>query len=203
MRRLSWVLGAVVLSAGLVVGCGDDDGADVRSVGEDPSASGSGSASGSASGSGSGSTAAEGCPEVEEPEGGIAAGGASEVPVTLDEYSVEVDTPEETVVAGDVTFVAENAGEEPHELVIVEGDDPGSLPVEDGQVQEDQLEEGAFIGEIEAFPAGETCEGTFTLPQAGSYVLFCNIVETEEDGAVESHFEEGMVTTLTAVVTRG
>ena len=67
-------------------------------------------------------------------------------------------------------------------------------------MQEDELEEGAFIGEIEAFPAGETCEGTFELPEAGDYILFCNIVETLEDGSVESHFEEGMVTTVTAAI---
>ena len=52
MRRWSAVVGVVIL-AFVLVGCGEDDGGDVRSSGE-ASASGSGSASG-ASGSGSGS----------------------------------------------------------------------------------------------------------------------------------------------------
>lgn len=42
-------------------------------------------------------------------------------------------------------------------------------------------------------PPGETCAGTFEMA-AGEYLLLCNIVEAEPDGAVESHYEEGMVT---------
>lgn len=122
----------------------------------------------------------------------VGSGGGTEVAVALDEWSV--DSSPEGAPAGTVTFQARNGGEEPHELVIVRGVAPEALPVVEGKVDEDALPDGAFIGEVEAFPAGETCSGTFEL-SAGSYTLFCNIVE-EHEGQPESHFEEGMVTTF-------
>ena len=42
-------------------------------------------------------------------------------------------------------------------------------------------------------PPGRDLRGTFEMA-AGEYLLLCNIVEAEPDGAVESHYEEGMVT---------
>ena len=96
------------------------------------------------------------------------------------------------VPAGTVTFEARNTGEDAHELVVVRAADPASLPLAaDGTVDEDKLPEGAFVGEIEAFPAKQTCPGTFELA-AGSYALFCNILETEADGAKENHYANGM-----------
>ena len=109
----------------------------------------------------------------------------TEVAVTPAEYRIEVGT--EAVDAGVVTCAPENAGGEPHELVVLEGR-PDDLVVEDGEVDERGL-----VGEIEPFPGGETCEGTFQLA-AGTYSLICAIVE--EGGMQHSHFEEGMVTQL-------
>lgn len=170
----------LVLALGLAA-CGTDDGADVRTIGSE---SGSGS-SGSGSGTGSGSaSSAAACVPVGE-------GGGVPVAVTLTEWAVAPDPAE--APAGAVTFAIDNAGEEVHELVVVRADSPEDLIVTDGQVDEEALPEGAFIGEVEGFPAGETCEGTFELA-AGDYVLFCNILETEADGSVESHYEEGMFT---------
>ena len=170
--------------------CGsDDDGAAVRNVGEESPESGSASgshASGSeASGSeagehGSGSEAAGGC-EVED---GVEAEDAAEVVVTLDEWGIGPDTDE--VAAGAVTFEAENIGEDEHELVVVEAADAAALPTDDeGAVDLEALGEDV-IGEIEAFPGGETCEGTFDLA-AGDYVLLCNLVHEDE-----VHVAEGM-----------
>jgi len=168
---------ALVLGAGA---CGSDDGTGVRTIDGEGSDSGSASSAGP---SGSGSAAAAACVPVGD-------GGGTAVAVSLAEWSV---TPEPAEVeAGDVTFSADNTGAEVHELVVVAAGRPDELTVVDGQVDEGALPEGAFIGEIEGFPAGETCEGTFALP-AGEYVLFCNIAETEADGTVESHYEEGMV----------
>jgi hypothetical protein len=96
--------------------------------------------------------------------------------------------------AGTVTFDARNTGADAHEIVVVRADDPAKLPLAaDGKVDEAKLPEGAFIGEIEAFPAKQSCKGTFQLP-AGGYALFCNILETEADGKQENHYANGMRT---------
>jgi hypothetical protein len=172
MRRWGSAIAAVVLVTTLGA-CGDDE----EGTG---SASASGSASGSASASGVGA-----CEPVGE-------GGGTTVAVTLDEWKIAAEPA--SVAAGKVTFDVRNEGDEAHELVVVRGVAPSDLEVVDGKVDEDALPAGAFIGEVEAFPAGEACEGTFELA-AGSYVLFCNIVE-EHEGEPESHFQEGMVTTF-------
>jgi hypothetical protein len=134
-------------------------------------------------------------PEADpEPEGQAAVGvvqtppeGAVQVDVTLTEFQVTPDT--SSVPAGQVYFLADNRGAETHELVVVRSDlQPDALPVVDGAVPEDDVD---FIGEIEGFAAGSQASGVFDL-EAGSYVLFCNLVETEESGEIESHYEEGM-----------
>ncbi|HTE68028.1 MAG TPA: hypothetical protein VK942_04600 [Actinomycetes bacterium] len=84
--------------------------------------------------------------------------------------------------AGTVAFETHNLGAEPHELVVVRADNPATLPqAADGTVDEQKLRAGALIGEVEAFPAKQTCAGTFALTP-GRYALFCNILETEADG---------------------
>ncbi|MFA9565571.1 MAG: hypothetical protein ACERLM_12815 [Acidimicrobiales bacterium] len=122
-------------------------------------------------------------------------GGGDSVNVVLSEWIVEPDPT--SAAAGSVEFLASNEGGETHELVIVKGDDADALPIDDtGKIQEDDLEEGTFIGEIEEFEAGTEASATFDL-DAGNYLLFCNIVEEEDDGSFESHFLEGMVNTIT------
>jgi hypothetical protein len=129
------------------------------------------------------------------PVGDTAAASAS-VRVRLVEWGVEPDVAE--VAAGTVTLVADSStAQDDHELVVVRADDPAALPVDDdGAVDEAALADGALVGEIEAFPHGTTCDGTFAL-DAGRYVLLCNLVETADDGTVESHFRQGMATTFT------
>lgn len=186
---------AVLAIGGLVAltGCSDeDDGAEVRNVGEEDGGSASGSESGSASGSGSGSGSASGSAVACAPVGDPAAADTT-IDVELDEWSVTAPT---SVAAGAVHLAAANVGDEPHEVVVVQADSIEALPALDGEgVDEAQLPDGALLGEIEAFPAGETCDGVFDLTP-GTYVLFCNIVE-EEDGEIEDHFALGMATTLT------
>jgi hypothetical protein len=125
--------------------------------------------------------------------GSAAGGGVDAVNVTLKEWSITAET--SSAAAGAVTFAVRNDGEEPHELVILRAT-PADLTVVDGQVDEEALGEEAFVGEVESFESGGTCEGTFELT-AGEYVLFCNILEEEDDGEVESHFDHGMITTFT------
>jgi hypothetical protein len=189
-RRGRGLAGLGVALALLLAGCGSDDGAGVRTVGGTQSPGGSGSASGTGSGTGSGSgtaSAAAACKPV-----GDAGSSDATIAVELKEWTVlpaRADVP-----AGTVTFDARNTGADAHELVVVRADDPAELPLAaDGTVDEEKLPEGAFVGEIEAFPAKQTCTGTFELA-AGGYALFCNILETEADGKQENHYANGMRT---------
>jgi uncharacterized cupredoxin-like copper-binding protein len=123
------------------------------------------------------------------------ASGGDSIDVSLYEWKVEPSP--DSVAAGEVTFNATNDGGETHELVIVKGVAPADLPTDaDGKVIEDDLPEGAFIGEIEEFEAGTSESATFDL-EPGTYTIFCNILETEDDGTTESHFQNGMVSTIT------
>jgi hypothetical protein len=116
-----------------------------------------------------------------------AAGGATRVDVTLQEWAVVPNVT--TAPVGDVTFKATNLGpDDAHELVVVKTDlAPDALPTKpDGAVDE----AGAgitVIGEIEEFAVGSSAEATFKL-DPGSYVLFCNIVDAEGD----AHYGKGM-----------
>jgi hypothetical protein len=171
----------------LVAGCGSDDGTGVRNVDgtQASGGSGTGSGGGTASGSGTASGTAAAC----KPAGDASTSDAT-IAVELKEWTVlpaRADAP-----AGTITFEARNTGEDAHELVVVRATDPATLPLAaDGTVDEEKLPEGALVGEIEAFPAKQTCTGTFELP-AGSYALFCNLLETEADGSKENHYANGM-----------
>ena len=183
--------GLGVALALLLAGCGSDDGAGVRNVDGTASTSGSGTASGTGSGTGSPSGTASGPAAACKPVGDAATSDAT-IAVELKEWAVlpaRADVP-----AGTVTFQARNTGEDAHELVVVRADDPAKLPLAaDGTVDEEKLPEGAFVGEVEAFPAKQTCTSTFELA-AGGYALFCNLLETEADGRKENHYANGMRT---------
>ena len=180
-------LSAGVLAMALVVaGCGDDDGGSSSENLSKESATTSSTANTGTS------SAASGTSECKT-ENAVDATASEEVVVTLSEWAVK---PSAQPKAGNVSFKAENAGKEPHELVIVKGDSAEALPKDaDGGMDEDKLPEGGLIGEIEPFAGGNVCSAVFDLP-AGKYVLLCNITETEPNGEKESHFKEGMHTPL-------
>jgi plastocyanin len=189
MRVNRGTVGLALAIGLLLAGCGSDDGAGVR--GGSASASGSGSASGPGSASRPGTASGTGAAACKP--AGEAGTGATKVAVELKEWSVTPQTA--SVAAGAVAFQARNAGKEPHELVIARGDDASKLPLAaDGKVDENKLPKGASIGEIEEFPAGQSCSGTFELT-AGKYVLFCNILE-QEGGTTQNHFANGMRTVI-------
>lgn len=192
MVRLMAVLGLAVAAAG----CGSD-GADTS---PSPTTGGTALAEGEAGGTATGGTAAGGTAVTEAPSCepvGNSRLADTKVDVALDEWTIEPSRA--SVPAGSVHFELTNRGQEPHELVVIRTDlDPARLPTgSGGEAEEDELPEGAVIGEVEPFPGGgETCRGTFAL-QAGSYALICNVLETEADGTRESHYAEGMRTKLT------
>ena len=53
------------------------------------------------------------------------------------------------------------------------------------------------MGEIEDVKPKKKKSKTFKL-SPGTYIVFCNIVEEEEDGTIVSHFAKGMHTVLDA-----
>jgi hypothetical protein len=173
----------------LLAGCATDDGTGVRTV-DSGAPSGSGGASGTGSGSGTASgPAVAACKPV-----GNAGTADTKVAVKLSEWSV-APVPA-SVRPGTITFEAANVGADAHELVVVRADDPAALPkAADGTVDETKLPAGAFVGEVEPFPAKQRCQGTFALTP-GRYALFCNILETEADGTKENHYANGMRTSF-------
>ena len=135
---------------------------------------------------------AAGCGD--DDDGGESAGGG-EVNVVVSEFIVEPE--QESVDAGEVTFVVENQGGEIHEFLVVDADSADDLPVDDdGAFDEAAFGEDKVLDEVEDIESGDTAELTLDL-DAGTYVLLCNVVEEEESGEVESHFAEGMHATIT------
>jgi plastocyanin len=189
-RKRGWML-ALVLAV-VLAGCAGDDGAGVRDVGGLGTGPGHASASGSASASGPATGTASAAVATCKPVGDPKAAGAR-VRVELGEWFVRPAEP--GVQAGTVTFEAVNKGADAHELVVVRADDPDRLPVGgDGTVDEAKLPKGALVGEIEAFPAGQSCTGTFDL-KPGTYAFFCNLLE-QEAGKAENHYALGMRTSF-------
>jgi uncharacterized cupredoxin-like copper-binding protein len=118
------------------------------------------------------------------------------VKVTLVEF--QVNPAFQFVAKGRIKFAVKNGGTEKHEFVIVRGADPAALPTKaDGSVDEKQIPKRDEVGELENIKKGKTKSKTFKL-SAGSYILLCNTVDTEEDGTVVSHFARGMHTTINA-----
>jgi uncharacterized cupredoxin-like copper-binding protein len=112
-----------------------------------------------------------------------APGGGTMISATLSEWAVAPET--SSVDAGEVTFVVSNEGSIDHEFLIIRSDEaPDALPVDSGQVPEDDID---VVDEIEPFSAGATEEITVDLP-AGNYLLICNIA---------GHYEAGMRTAFT------
>lgn len=159
----------------------DDDGASVRDLGGSASSgSGSGSGTGVASGSGTG-TAAECVPDA----------GDDGIEVVLDEFSIT--SAEDEVTSGPARFLAINAGEIDHELLLVEARNVAALPLDgDSGVDEDALGERIVAG-VERVAPQETCLLEVDLEADTTYVLLCNIVD-EGENKPRSHFLRGMRT---------
>lgn len=105
------------------------------------------------------------------PEGRISA--------VLSEFELTVSSA--SAPAGEVTFEVKNAGELPHELLVIRTDlNAAALPVEDFKVVEEGLD---IRAKLEGLAAGES--GTLTAElEAGHYVLICNL---------SGHYEESQL----------
>lgn len=123
----------------------------------------------------------------------------------LDEWSIRPAD----LVNGMVRITATNEGTESHELIIVRGGDPKTLPTKpDGSVDEDKIPAADLVGEIPDVVSARSATKTFDL-KAGEYVAFCNIVDAMDmsgatgdgnmghGGMGHVHYQLGMVTTFT------
>jgi hypothetical protein len=133
------------------------------------------------------------CGDDDDDDGGDDGGddtGAETVDIELLEFSVVPSA--DSAASGDVTFDIENTGpNDPHEFVVIKTDlDAADLPTkDDGSVDEDG--EGIeVVDEVEEIAVGSMESLTVNL-DPGNYALICNLVE-EEDGELESHYQEGM-----------
>jgi uncharacterized cupredoxin-like copper-binding protein len=126
-----------------------------------------------------------------EPQGNSSPGKTS-IAVTLQEWTVL--PVQASTSAGTVTFNVKNAGPAyEHEFVVVKTTlAADKLPTKaDGSVNEDDPTLAA-VGEIEDIAVGKTETKQFTFA-AGSYVLFCNVI----DSANNIHYKRGMRVSFT------
>jgi uncharacterized cupredoxin-like copper-binding protein len=94
---------------------------------------------------------------------------------SLNEFVIDPDP--SSVTAGNIEFVAENIGEQVHELAVMRVRDDGSFQV---------------LGEVEDLAPGAS--GTITLAiEPGLYQLACLIVPGQA-GSLVDHYQEGMYT---------
>lgn len=124
----------------------------------------------------------------------VAPGGGDEaaegdVAVSMVEWSIDAPT---EYSAGEVTFVATNNGNFPHEFAVVRGDGYESLPLADGgAIIEDELPAGALLDRTERMGAGSTQSLTVTM-EPGNYVLVCNL-----GAGANNHAGQGQVLDIT------
>lgn len=109
---------------------------------------------------------------------GSAGSATGDVTVTMKDFSIT--TSAASFPAGDITFGIQNDGPSAHEFVILRTDDaPDALPVENGEIPEDQVD---LVDEAEDIAPGTGTSLGANLT-AGSYVLVCNL---------PSHYAAGM-----------
>ena len=115
---------------------------------------------------------------------------ATTVNVTVEEYKVTPET--DSAPAGDISFnVTNNGPDDVHEFVVVKTDlAPAALPTKDDGSFDEDGEGVELMGEVEEIAVGSSEPLDLSL-EAGSYVLLCNRVVTE-NGETESHYHEGM-----------
>ncbi len=105
--------------------------------------------------------------------------GAQTLNVRLQEWSLQVE--QRALFAGQVAFLVTNAGQEPHELVVLRTDLPAAgLPVHGGQVGRGNG--WTVVGEVDLLQPGRSAAAVFDLPR-GHYVLICDLT---------GHYERGM-----------
>ncbi len=98
----------------------------------------------------------------------------------LSEFAI--NPPANQLRTGRIDLTADNVGSETHEVVIVAANNPSELPLKpDGSVDEDKIPAAAKVGEIADVPARSKRTKAIEL-KSGTYVAFCNLVDTMNSG---------------------
>jgi hypothetical protein len=122
---------------------------------------------------------------------GCGGGGSSSQTIQVRETDYQLTPDTVDAKAGKFGFDVNNAGTVKHELVLVRADSIDQLPKRPGgSVDEDKISETSKIGETGEFSANTTKHLNVKL-QAGTYIMFCNIIQNTSLGPV-SHFARGM-----------
>ena len=121
-------------------------------------------------------------------------GGREGIEVDIREWNLTLS--KEKVKAGNVGFSVKNKGGETHELVVLKLNNgmmaTGRLPVNShGSIDEDKMDFGQIVGEIEDIKSGDKKKELFKL-EPGRYAVICNMLEKEADGSLEAHYSMGM-----------
>ena len=119
----------------------------------------------------------------------------SSLNIDLREWNLTIN--KESIKAGKVSISATNKGGEVHELVLIKMNEgmmmaTGRLPVsKHGDIEENKMNFGQMIGEIEGLTPGKKVKQEFDL-EPGRYAIVCNMLEQEPDGSLEAHYSMGM-----------
>lgn len=121
----------------------------------------------------------------------------SKLDVEIREWNVTSSV--EKIPAGDIEVTIRNKGKEVHEMVLMmlNTNDPVlHLPVDkNGAIDEKTMTFAKIVDETEGMEPGKHVKKTVNL-KPGRYAFVCNMVETEKDGSIESHYSKGMATQL-------
>lgn len=130
-----------------------------------------------------------------EPVGAAVDEAADVVSAEVSEHVITLDHTE--LQPGPVLVAMHNAGDRPHELLVVRAPEglAGLPTTASGALDEDELE--IVLDPIGPIGSGDSCEGTFPL-EPGTYVFADNGPHTDDD-EVESYVAEGMAVEVTVI----
>jgi uncharacterized cupredoxin-like copper-binding protein len=124
--------------------------------------------------------------EVEVPDG------TTEVNVDLNEFAFGLRTTDITDAAGPVALVANNVGEQEHEIGLARI--PADANLDELLRTEEDVPGFEFLGGAGPVEPGDTANLVLTRPlEPGRYVLVCFLPDTAEGSDGEPHAFKGMV----------
>ena len=114
--------------------------------------------------------------------------------VATDLREFDITTAKGSAKPGPVTFAMKNRGGVGHELVVVRlAQASAVLPTNpDGSVNEAAIAPADKVAEVDTVAPKQSKTLAIANLPAGSYELFCNLVDVQPDGRAVSHYKLGM-----------